>query len=239
MDTSVVFDQRIAAADAAGHEMHRPEIVQPAVDFLADLAGDGRALEFGIGTGRIALPLSQKGIEVAGIDVSPHMVAELRRKPGGDALEVQVADMATARVPGDFAVVFSVWNSFINLQSQDAQVACFLNAATHLRAGGHFVIETGFPGDLPPRQNSRVFMLTEDRIGVDEWNLVSQHMTSLHLWKVGDRWESWSAPCRFVWPSELDLMGRLAGLELVGRWGDWKQAPFTSDSDNHVSVWRK
>jgi SAM-dependent methyltransferase len=214
-----------------------PAVIERTVDVLAALAGDGPALEFAIGTGRIALPLAARGVRVAGIDLSEAMVARLRAKPGGDALEVAIGDFATTRVDGSFTLVYLVFNTIGNLTSQDWQVACFENAAAHLRPGGAFLIETGVPDlqRLPRGERHRLFHFSHDRIGIDELDVVTQRMVS-HHYAVGG--ELRSIPFRYVWPSELDLMGRIAGMRLESRWAGWSGEPFTAESTRHVSVWR-
>jgi SAM-dependent methyltransferase len=236
------FDERVAAGyDAASAEMFEPGVVEPVVRFLADLAGDGRALELGVGTGRIALPLSQQGVRVEGIDLSPDMVARLREKPGGDEIAVTIGDFATTKVPRPFRVAYLVFNTIMNLTSQDEQVECFRNVAAHLESRGHFVIEVGVPElqRLPPGETVRAFTVAPTRLGFDEYDVAAQILYSYHYWVVDGRLETFSAPFRYVWPSELDLMARLAGMTLRERWSGWKHEPFTSDSRKHVSVWEK
>jgi SAM-dependent methyltransferase len=239
------FGERIAGRydDGRGREFDPAEIAR-AVDVLADLAGDGAALELAVGTGRIALPLAGRGVPVAGIDVSRAMTRRLVDKPGGDAVPVTIGDMTTTRVPGEFALVFLVFNTINNLTSQDAQVACFVNAATHLRPGGRFVVEVGVPAlrRLPPGQDTVPFHVGSDGagggiVGFDRYDVVSQAFTSNHVAVVDGRGTFDTIPFRYVWPAELDLMARIAGLELQHRWADWTRAPFTADSDGHVSVW--
>jgi SAM-dependent methyltransferase len=221
--------------------MFQPAVVDPVVDVLADLAGDGAALELGIGTGRIALPLAQRGVRVHGIDISAPMVAKLRAKPGAEQIGVTIGDFATTRVEGTFSVAYLVWNAITNLTTQDEQVACVQNAAAHLEPGGCLVVEVDVPGlqRLPPGETVRAFHLSATRLGFDEYDVVSQRLVSHHFWKVGGTFEASSAPYRYVWPSELDLMARLAGMQLRERWGGWKHEPFTSDSTQNVSVWEK
>ena len=235
------FDERIAARyDAMSADMFEPSVLDPAVQFLADLARDGAALELGIGTGRLALPLSERGVRVHGIDVSPPMVERLRAKPGAHAVGVTIGDFATTRVDGSFRLVYLVFNTIMNLVTQDEQVACFRNAAAHLEPGGCFVIEVGVPAlqRLPPGETVRAFTVSPTRLGFDEYDLAAQILYSHHYWVEDGRLETFSAPYRYVWPSELDLMARLAGMTLRERWSDWRRAPFTSDSTSHVSVWQ-
>jgi SAM-dependent methyltransferase len=222
--------------------MFDPSIVDPAVDFLADLAGDGAALELGIGTGRIALPLRGRGVPVHGIELSPAMVDQLRAKPGAEDIGVTIGDFATARVDGTFRLAYLVYNTITNLTTQDEQVECFVNVAGQLEPGGCFVIEVVVPDlrRLPPGDTARVFAFGQRHVGVDEFtDLPGQILYSHHWWAVGDRLEVFSAPYRYVWPSELDLMARIAGLRLRERWAGWTREPFTGESTSHVSVWEK
>jgi hypothetical protein len=237
------FDERIAATyDAKWASQFEPSFVDPTVDFLARLAGDGAALELGIGTGRIALPLSRRGVRVHGIELSPAMVEQLRAKPGTDEVEVTIGDFATTKVGGTFSLAYLVLNTIMNLTTQDEQVACFRNVAAHLDPGGSFVIEVIVPAlrQLPPGERVRAFALTPTHLGFDEYvDLPEQISVSHHYWMVDGRLETFSAPFRYVWPSELDLMARLAGMTLRERWADWNGEPFTGDSPSHVSVWEK
>jgi SAM-dependent methyltransferase len=236
------FDEPVAARyDASSAEMFDAEVIDPVIDFLVELAGTGRALEFGIGTGRIALPLAQRGVPVHGIDMSEAMVARLRSKPGGEAIGVTIGDFATTTVDGSFAVAYLVYNTISNLTTQAAQVACFRNVAAHLEPGGCFVIEVGVPQlrRLSPGETIVAFRVTEDRWGFDEYDVANQGLTSHHFWIVDGRVERLSVPFRYTWPAELDLMAELAGLRLRERWSGWKREPFTSDSRKHVSVWEK
>lgn len=236
------FDERVAATyDDPRDEMSQPAAIEPVVEFLADLAGEGRVLELGIGTGRIALPLAARGVAIHGIDLSRAMVSRLRQKPGGDAIPVTIGDFATARVDGSFRVAYLVFNTIMNLTTQAEQVACFRNVAAHLEPGGTFVIEVGVPElrRLPPGDTIRAFHVSETRWGLDEYDVASQGLVSHHLELVDGRLERLSIPFRYVWPSELDLMAELAGLRLRERWDGWTREPFTSDSRQHVSVWEK
>jgi len=216
-----------------------PAVVGATVDFLAELAGGGGALELGIGTGRIALPLAARGVRVHGIDLSPDMVAQLRAKPGGEEIPVTIGDFATAQADGPFSLVYLVFNTINNLTTQDAQVACFENAAAHLEPGGCFVVEVGVPGlrSLPPGATLRAFDVSDTHVGVDEYDVANQGLVSHHLTLVEGEWVRLSIPFRSVWPSELDLMARIAGMRPRERWSDWKREPFTSESTRHVSVW--
>ena len=206
--------------------------VEPVVDFLAPLAHGG-ALELAIGTGRIAVPLAERGIRVAGIDFSPDMVAELRRKTA--EIPVAIGDMSATRVEGTFSLVYVVFNSINNVTSQDGQVDVFANAAAHLEPGGCFVVEVG----VPNRQRLEVFDLSDTHVGVDELDFDTQRLVSHHFSLVDGEWRRISMPFRSVSPAELDLMARLAGMKLRERWGDWDRSPFTAESTKHVSVWGK
>ena len=222
--------------------MFDPAVVDPVVDFLAELAGDGAALELGIGTGRIALPLAQRGVRVHGIDLSEAMVARLRAKPGAEHIGVTIGDFATTTVDGTFSVAYLVFNTIGNLTTQNEQVACFQNVAAHLEPGGCFVIEVGVPElqRLPPGETIHAFSFeSPTTLGLDEYDVATQGLISHHYSVVDGEFEVHSLPFRYVWPSELDLMARLAGMTLRERWGGWKHEPFTSDSTKHVSVWTK
>ncbi|MFJ7201317.1 MULTISPECIES: class I SAM-dependent DNA methyltransferase [unclassified Streptomyces] len=236
------FGENIAADyDESSADMFAPDVVAPAVDMLAELAADGSALEFGVGTGRIALPLALRGVPVHGIDLSRAMVARLRAKPGGDTVGVTIGDFATTRVPGTFAVSYLVFNTINNLTTQDAQVDCFRNASAHLRPGGCFVVEVGVPDLrlLPPGQTAVPFHIGPTQWAFDIYDTASQAMSSNYVTIVDGRAEHRSIPFRYVWPAELDLMARLAGLRLRDRWEGWTRAPFTGESRRHVSVWEK
>lgn len=236
------FDEPVAQRyDASSTEMFDPAVVDPTVDFLVPLAGDGDALELGIGTGRIALPLSQRGVRVHGIELSEAMAARLRAKPGADGIGVTIGDFATTRVDGTFRLAYLVFNTINNLTTQDQQVECFRNVAAHLESGGCFVIEVGIPDlqRLPPGETVRPFTVTPTRLGFDEYDIARQGLISHHYWVDGDQFRTVSMPFRYVWPSELDLMARIAGMVLRERWSGWKREPFTSESTSHVSVWEK
>jgi SAM-dependent methyltransferase len=237
------FGEPVAARyDETSDAMFAPAVVDPVVDFLVELAGDGAALELGIGTGRIALPLSQRGVHVHGIDLSEAMVARLRAKPGADRIGVTIGDFARASVEGTFSVVYLVFNTIENLTTQDEQVACFQNAAAHLRPGGCFVIEVGVPDlqRVPHGERFCLFDVSESHIGIDEYDVVDQGLVSHHYQRnAKGSFEYSSGPFRYVWPSELDLMARIAGLTLRERFGDWTREPFTNVSTRHVSVWEK
>ena len=236
------FDERIAARyDESSGEMFDAAVVGPVVDLLAELAGNGRALELGIGTGRIAVPLAQRGVPVHGIELSKAMTGRLRAKPGADDIGVTIGDFSTATVDGTFSVAYLVFNTIMNLTTQEAQVACFRNVAAHLEPGGRFVIEVGVPRlrQLPPGETLQAFDVSETHWGVDEVDVATQGLISHHLVIVDGRAERNSVPFRYVWPSELDLMAELAGMRLRDRWSGWKREPFTSESEKHVSVWEK
>jgi SAM-dependent methyltransferase len=238
------FDERVAARyDESGElaGMFEPAVVDPVVDFLVELAGTGRALELGIGTGRIALPLAQRGVQVHGIELSQAMAARLRAKPGGEDIGVTIGDFATTTVDASFAVAYLVFNTISNLTTQAAQVACFRNVAAHLEPGGCFVIEVGIPElqRLPPGETVRAFHVGETRWGIDEYDVANQGLISHHFELVDGSLERNSVPFRYTWPAELDLMAQLAGMRLRERWSGWQREPFTSDSRKHVSVWEK
>ncbi len=223
--------------------MSSAAVLEPTLAFLAELAGDGRALEFAIGTGRVGVPLQQRGVPVAGIELSEHMAAVLRRKVEGDTLPVAIGDMATTTVPGDFTLVYLVYNTITNLLTQHEQVECFRNAARHLRPGGRFVIELGVPPLrlLPPGQVAVPFDVSEQHLGFDTLDPGEQILVSHHFTRDGEdgRYRRDTSQHRYAWPAELDLMARIAGLELERRVADWNGAPFTQESARHISVWRK
>jgi SAM-dependent methyltransferase len=236
------FDERVAARydeSAEIAEMSDPAVVDPVVDLLVELAGSGRALELGIGTGRIALPLARWGVPVHGIELSRAMVARLRAKPESEDIGVSIGDFATTTVDGTFAVAYLVFNTIMNLTTQTAQVACFRNVAAHLEPGGCFVIEVGVPElqRLPSGETIRAFHVSETRWGFDEYDVAVQGLTSHHFEIIDGRVERSSIPFRYAWPSELDLMAELAGMSLRERWSGWQREPFASDSRKHVSVW--
>ena len=242
MDDDGYFGEPVAARyDDVVDDMLDRAGIDIAVDFLAELAGSGRALELGIGTGRVAVPLARRGVPVSGIDMSKAMVARLHAKPDGTDIPVTIGDFATARVDGTFSVAYLVFNTISNLTTQAAQVACFRNVAAHLAPGGCFVIEVGVPGlrRLPPGETLRAFHLSETRWGIDEYDVAAQGLTSHHFEIVDGRLERLSIPFRYAWPAELDLMAELAGMGLRERWAGWKREPFTSESRMHVSVWEK
>jgi SAM-dependent methyltransferase len=221
--------------------MFAPDVLGPAVDRLEALAGGRRALELAIGTGRVALPLAARGTSVAGIELSRAMVAELRAKPGGADIPVTLGDMATTKVAGTFGLVYLVFNTIVNVTSQDGQVDCFLNAAAHLEPGGCFVVEVNVPQlrRLPPGDRANIVAVDAAYWGIHVFDVVAQRLVAHHFTASEHGIRHRSLPFRYVWPSELDLMARIAGLRLRDRWGDWRGAPFTADSRSHVSVWEK
>lgn len=241
MTESLHFDEWIARQyEHLWPELHERSVVDPTVDFLTGLAGEGRALEFGIGTGRIAIPLRKNGIRVSGIELSAAMVARIRESDG-DAIDVVVGDFATARISGPFTLVYLVRNTITNLTTQDAQVQAFQNATAHLAPGGCFVIENYIPElqRLPPGVRHHVFGATAEHVGVEEYDVATQIAVSHHYWDIDGRLERRSSTHRYAWPAELDLMARIAGLRLRERWSDWRRSPFTNESREHVSVWEK
>ena len=216
-----------------------PRVIASTVDVLSELAGDGAALELAVGTGRIALPLAARGVPVSGIELSPAMAEQLRRKDVERSIALTIGDMATTRVPGAYRLVYLVYNTIGNLMTQDQQVACFANASAHLEAGGCFVIEVTVPDlrRLPPGVDAIVYAHAPGYVGYDRYtDLVAQQAMSHHFFAGGREVRT---PFRYVWPSELDLMAQLAGLALRDRWAGWDRSPFTGDSPSHVSVWEK
>jgi hypothetical protein len=240
---AITWSREIAEVyDQTSAHMFSPAVVDPVVDTLADLARGGSALEFAIGTGRIALPLSARGVAVKGIELSPHMAEQLRRKPGAEAIEVTIGDMATTRVAGEFTLVYLLFNTIMNVTTQEEQVAVFANAAAHLVAGGVFVVEVLVPQirRVPPGEPGRVFRMDDDHVGIETFDDVEGQISWSHHWmRVDGRLVHHSAPYRYVWPSELDLMARLAGFRLRNRWSGWKREPFTGSSVDQVVVYEK
>ena len=238
-----LFDESVAARyDELMAEEFDPADIAATVDVLTELAGSGPALELGIGTGRIGLPLAERGVEVHGIDLSQPMIARLRAKPGGERIRVTIGDFATTAVPGGpFSLAYLVCNTIMNLTTQEAQVACFRNVAAHLGLAGRFVIKVIVPElrRLPPGERFVVFDFGEAHWGVDEYDVARQGLVSHHFTLADGSIERSSGPFRYVWPAELDLMAQLAGMKLRERWAGWKREPFTSDSTQHVSVWAK
>jgi SAM-dependent methyltransferase len=236
------FGEPVASRyDDPDDEMFDPVAIATTVDFLAELVNGGAALEFGIGTGRIALPLTQRGVHVHGIDLSEAMVGRLHAKPGGDRVPVAIGDFATTKLDDTFRLAYLVYNTIENLTTQDEQVECFRNAAAHLKPGGCFVVEVAVPQlqRLVPGETFQPFTVTPRHLGIDEYDVANQGLISHHYTFTDGKADVVSMPFRYVWPSELDLMARLAGMRLRERWADWDRAPFTSDSPKHVSVWEK
>jgi len=241
-DPDGYFGEPVAAGyDDPADPMNQAEIVDPAVSLLAELAGNGPALEFAIGTGRIGVPLSRRGVPVHGIELSRAMAARLAAKPGGDAVAVTIGDMATTRVDGMFTLAYLVFNTINNLTTQDAQLACFRNAARHLSPGGCFVIETAVPPLrlLPPGQDIQGYRASPRRIVSYSFDHATQNYSGHYVEFRDGTGEYRTVPFRYVWPSELDLMAQIAGLRLRERWAGWNREPFTTDSRSHVSVWSK
>ena len=236
------FDEHVAARyDVSAAEMFDEAVVDPVVDFLVELAGAGPALELGVGTGRIALPLAQRGVRVHGIELSTAMIARLRAKPGGEDIGITIGDFATTSAGGPFTVAYLIFNTIMNLTTQEAQIACFRNVSAHLQPDGCFVIEVSVPDlqRLPPGETVRAFRISETRLGFDEYRVAEQGLRSHHFELVDGRWERFSVPFRYVWPSELNLMAELAGMRLREWWSGWKREPFTDDSRRLVAVWEK
>lgn len=242
-DESTSFDPVAAFYDANSAAMFADEVVNPVVDFLANLAGSGRALELGIGTGRIALPLAGRGVPVRGIDASEKMVAKLREKPGGEDIPVVIGDNSSATAgEGPFSLAYLVFNGLWNLRTQGKQAACFQNVARQLERGGHFVIELFVPDlrNISPGHNIRPFRVDAHGWSSDVYDVVTQRLTSYHFWLDDNgATTSFVSDGRYAWPAEVDLMAELAGMTLLDRLGGWKGEPFTESSRSHVSVYRK
>ena len=237
-----IWDDEVAGRyDTPGEGMFAPDVLVPTVDRLVALAGGGRVLELAIGTGRVAVPLAERGVPVTGIELSAPMVARLREKADEAAIPVVIGDMATARAPGEYALVYLVFNTISNLLTQDEQVACFVNAARHLEPGGRFVIELWVPDlrRLPPDRDATVEVSEPGYLLVDTYDVLRQHVVSHHVeFDASRQARIGRSPHRYVWPAELDLMARLAGFELESRHADWSGSEFTATSDSHVSVYR-
>jgi SAM-dependent methyltransferase len=235
------FDAVASTYDQSCDDMFDDDVLQPTVAFLAELAGTGSALEFAVGTGRVALPLSAAGVDVHGIELSGPMVEELLKKPGADRLSVTIGDMATTRVDGTFTLVYLVYNTITNLLTQDEQVACFRNAAAHLQPGGTFAIEVFVPRlqRLLTGEKFVPFDVSPGHLGIDEYDVVNQMLISHHYWIAKGQSEKFDSPHRYAWPAEYDLMAKLAGLRLRERWSNWHREPFASTSTSHISVWEK
>jgi SAM-dependent methyltransferase len=242
MQQEDIWDQETAQGyDTTDADMFAPDVLGPTVDRLADLAGSGRALELAIGTGRVAVPLSQRGVPVAGIELSGPMIEQLRTKADEATIPVVAGDMVSARVPGEYTLVYLVYNGISNLLTQSEQVACFRNAARHLTPGGRFVIELWVPElrKLPPGQHATVFSAEPGYIGLDTYDVLHQRVVSHHFsFGAGREARLSRSPHRYVWPAELDLMAQLAGFELEARHADWSGSEFTAESRSHVSVYR-
>lgn len=241
------FPESVASEYDAPGGANSPDVVEPAVELLSSLAGDGPVLELAVGTGRIAVPLAARGVEVKGIELSRAMAARIAGKPGGEAVDVTIGDMTSTRVEGEFSLVFLVFNTINNLTTQDEQVDAFCNACAHLRPGGLFLVEVGLPElrRLPPGQDTVPFAVAPGRdgdgyVGFDQYDVVSQRFTSNHVRVSADGAGAFRRiPFRFAWPAELDLMARIAGMKLKHRWSDWDRSELTQESTRHVSVWGK
>ena len=242
MSQDEIWDTEAAQGyDTPGTGMFAPDVLGPAVERLAALAGGGRALELAIGTGRVAVPLAERGVPVAGIELSAAMIARLREKVDEATIPVLAGDMATATAPGSFSLVYLVFNTISNLLTQAEQVRCFRNAARHLTPGGRFVIELWVPElrKLPPGQAATVFSCEPGYVGLDTYDTLRQQVVSHHFrFDEGRDARLYRSPHRYIWPAELDLMGQLAGFELESRHADWSGAEFTAESRSHVSVYR-
>lgn len=242
MQQDQIWDTEVAQRyDTPGAGMFAPDVLGPTVERLAELAGEGRALEFAIGTGRVAIPLAERGIPVTGIELSQPMIDALRTKVDGRTIPVIVGDMAVTHAPGDFSLVYLVFNTISNLLTQSEQVACFRNAARHLTPGGRFVVELWVPElrTLPPGQPATVFGAEPGYIGLDTYDVLHQRLVSHHFhFDEGTQAQLFRSPHRYIWPSELDLMAQLAGFDLETRHADWDGGEFTAESRSHVSVYR-
>ena len=237
-----IFNKRIASNyDFADRSMFAEDTINQTCSLLEELAGNGRVLEFAIGTGRVALPLQERGVEIHGIELSQSMVDQLYSKPNADTINVVVGDMAKDRVFGEFQLVYLVYNTITNLITQEEQVDCFINAAAHLKPGGYFLIEDQIPTlqQLPVGKSISAFDATEEHVGIDEFDLASQLVISRHYWIEGESVEMFQSKHRYAWPGEYDLMARIAGLELHNRWAGWDRSEFGSESKSHISIWRK
>jgi SAM-dependent methyltransferase len=237
-----IFNKRVADNyDHADRAMFDEKLLQQTSSFLSELADDRRALEFAIGTGRVALALQNHGVDVQGVELSQHMVDKLKEKPGSDKIDVVIGDMASVKIPGKFTLVYLVYNTITNLITQNEQVNCFRNAASHLCKGGFFVLEDQIPlvQNLPPGTTISAFDASDEHVGIDVIDIVNQTVISNHYWIDDGSVELFRSTHRFAWPAEYDLMAQIAGMELYGRWGGWDKSEFTSDSESHISVWRK
>ncbi|SED94861.1 class I SAM-dependent DNA methyltransferase [Ruania alba] len=245
-DPASIWDDRAAADyDTPGEGMFSAEVLDPTVDRLVELAEGGEVLELAVGTGRVAIPLADRGIAVTGIELSEAMVARLREKAGPDQLPVLLGDMTTTRAPGEFSLVYLVFNTISNLLTQAEQVECFRNAARHLRPGGRFLIELGLPElrSLTPGKRATVGHVEDGYVLFDTYDVLRQHVVSHHVRFAADPADGHEAALfrsahRYIWPAELDLMAQLAGLELESRHADFAGTAFTGESPSHVSVYR-
>ncbi|WP_108839423.1 class I SAM-dependent methyltransferase [Tateyamaria sp. Alg231-49] len=241
MSNDGYFDEDVARTYDQDHGGTDPMLIERTVDCLVDLSSFGDVLELAIGTGRIAIPLAERGVQIKGIELSAAMVRKLREKETGPPIEVAIGDMTSTQVQGTFSLVYLVFNTIDNLTSQQAQVACFKNAARHLGQGGRFIIETLVPPiqKIPFGEERLAFASSPDHFGIDEFDVASQNYTSNHVWMKDRRHMHQSIPFRYVWPSELDLMAQMAGMDLEYRWSDWDRSPFDRMSTKHISVWKK
>ena len=239
-----IWDAEAAQSyDTPGTGMFAPDVLGPTVDRLTEFAGGGRALEFAIGTGRVAIALAERGVPVTGIELSQPMIDQLHTKVDEATIPVVVGDMATTTAPGEYTLVYLVFNTISNLLTQAEQVECFRNAARHLAPGGRFVIELWVPElrKLPPGQPAVVYHIEPGYIGLDTYDVLRQHLVSHHFTfdqDGGRQARLGRSPHRYIWPAELDLMAQLAGFDLESRHADWAGAEFTADSRSHVSVYR-
>lgn len=244
MEHADIWDQDAARRyDTPGVGMFAPEVLGPTVDRLRALAGDGRALEMAIGTGRVAVPLAEAGVAVAGIELCQPMIDQLRTKADEETIPVVAGDMTTTQVDGAFSLVFLVFNGISNVLTQDRQIAVFENAARHLVPGGRFVIELWVPDlrTLPPGRTGSVFSTKPGYLGADVFDPVAQYVESHHVTfdpEGGTAARVFRSPHRYIWPAELDLMARIAGFALESRDGGWSNEPFTGESRDHVSIYR-
>jgi SAM-dependent methyltransferase len=237
--THETYGERVAGVYDDWYTEYDPH----AVDALAEIAGDGRVLELGIGTGRIALPLSAKGVDVHGIDAAESMISRLRSKPGGEKITIAPGNFAEVAVEGKFALVYIVFNTFFALSSQEEQVQCFRNVAAHLDAGGCFVIEAFVP-DVTRFTGGQVNWATkvtadEVQLDVGQHDAATQRVVSQKVVITDGNVRLYPVQIRYCWPSEMDLMAQLAGLRLRERWSNWKREPFTSESGQHISIYER
>ncbi len=235
------FDDEVAETYDEDHGGEKASLIGKTVDCLIDLACNGGVLEFAVGTGRIAIPLAERGVRVKGIELSSAMVRKLREKETGTPMEVAIGDMTSTRISAEFSLVFLVFNTIDNLTTQQAQVACFQNAARHLASGGRFLVETLVPPiqKIPFGETRRAFASSDQHFGIDDFDISTQNYTSHHVWMKDGRHKHRSIPFRYAWPAELDLMANIAGLEPEYRWSDWDRSQFDRNSTRHISVWRK